>query len=565
MSKKTPLRLRLPTDAAPPVPNPATPVSLPADPNAARWPWAVLALTLLFLVGVRLRLLDVPLERDEGGFAYIGKMMFEGQNLYTDLYDSKLPGLYALYGAFVHLFGYSASGVHFGLLLCNATATVLLFFLGKKLYDAGVAAWAVAVFALMSTSLNVLGFAAHATQLLLPFVLAALWLLARELERPGLRPWAVLLAGGLLSLAFLVKQQAVFFMPLAALWLWFALRERGGDLRLCAKSVLLLAAGAVLPFAVVAAYMAAAGRFGAFWFWTYELPGNLSAAYGTGEKLGLFVGMTRVVMRSGHWALWLLAALGLVALWRSAWGFSRKIFATFYPLLTFGAVLMGAAYYPHYWVLMLPGVALLAGLMARHLSHKPLIVKVMSGLLLLVMLWAFGSNAAYYLSDDHTRVLRRAYTANPFPECAAIGAELKKRSVSGDEMLVFGAEPELLVSSGLPSVTGHIFPYHLLDGQPYNTEFQHELLKSVYDREPRFVAVFTGGTSWLFRDVAAGNHWIDRLSAPVFDNPKYRRICIVDIFNNKTVMKWDGELVGFKPSSKAQIWVYEHNGRRTRR
>jgi len=564
MSKKTSARLRSAADA-PPVPMPPAVAAPVVSPNTARWPWAVLGLALLFLVGVRLRLLGVPLERDEGGFAYIGKMMFEGQNLYTDLYDSKLPGLYALYGAFVHLFGYSASGVHFGLLLCNAAATLLLFFLGKKLYDAGVAAWAAAVFALMSTSLNVLGFAAHATQLLLPFVLAALWLLARELERHQLRPWAVLLAGGLLSMAFLIKQQAVFFMLFAALWLWFALRERGDDWRESAKAVLRLAAGSVLPFAAVAAYMAAAGRFGAFWFWTYELPGNLSAAYGTEEKFGLFVGMTRVVLRAGQWTLWLLAAVGLVAVWRGAWGFSRKIFATFYPLLTFGAVLMGAAYYPHYWVLMLPGVALLAGLAARHLSPKPLMVKVMSGLLLLAVLWAFGSNAAYYLSDDHTRVLRRAYTANPFPECAAIGAELKKRSAPGDEMLVFGAEPELLVSSGLPSVTGHIFPYHLLDGQPYNDEFQHQLLKTLYDREPRFVAVFTGGTSWLFKDVAAGNHWIDRLSAPVFDNPKYRRICMVDIFDDKTVMKWDRELLGFKPSSKAQIWVYEHNGRRTRR
>lgn len=525
----------------------------------------MLGFALLFLMGVRLRLLGVPLERDEGGFAYIGKMMFEGQNLYTDLHDSKLPGLYTLYGAFVHLFGYSASGVHIGLLICNAAATMLLFFLGKKLYDAGVAAWTAVIFSLMSTSLNVLGFAAHATQLLLPFALAALWVLVQELERPQTRPRSVLLAGMLLSAAFLIKQQAVFFMPLAALYLWAALRERGNEWKTAIVQVAWLATGAVLPFLAVVTYMAASGRAEEFWFWTYQLPSNLSAAYGTEEKLGLFVGMARVVMRAGQWTLWLLAAVGLVAVWRGRWGISRKIFATFYPLLTFAAVLMGAAYYPHYWVLMLPGVALLAALSARHLSANLLTIKIMSGALLLALLWAFGSNANYYLSDDHTRVLRRAYTANPFPECASIGAELKKRSQSGDEMLVFGAEPELLVSSGLPSVTGHIFPYHLLDGQPYNVEFQHELIKSVYDREPRFVAVFTGGTSWLFRDAATGNHWIDRLSAPVFDNPKYRRICIADIFNNMTVIKWDRELSGFKPSSKAQIWVYEHNGQRTRR
>ncbi len=35
----------------------------------ATWPWICLGLTLLFVVAVRIRLLPVPLERDEGEFA----------------------------------------------------------------------------------------------------------------------------------------------------------------------------------------------------------------------------------------------------------------------------------------------------------------------------------------------------------------------------------------------------------------------------------------------------------------------------------------------------------------
>ncbi len=525
-----------------------------------RWPWVMLSISLLFLIGVRLRLLGIPLERDEGGFAYIGKMMFEGQNLYTDLYDSKLPGLYFMYGVFVHLFGYSASGVHAGLLLCNMAATLLLFFLAKKLYSAETAASAALVFVVMSTSPNVFGFAAHATQLLLPFALGGLWVLVRELGEARLRIWAVLLAGGLLGMAFLVKQQALFFMPFAALYLWVALREHGIGWRSAALSVLWLTIGSVLPYLLVLAYMMAVGRGEAFWFWTYELPSNLGKVFEPGEKAELFVTMSSFVLQ-GQWVLWALAALGLVAVWRGGWGISRKIFASALPVLAFGGVLMGSAYYPHYWVLMLPGIALLAALAGRHLSGNTLIVNAMTAVLLIALLWAIGSKATYYFADDHTQILRKTYTANPFPECAVIGAEIKKRSQPGDEILVFGAEPELLVSSGLPSVTGHIFPYHLLDGQAYNEKFQNELFVSVAEREPRFVVVFTGGTSWQVTDLKRGNQLMNRLSPSVFDNPKYRRIGTVDIFSNTTIYKWDKEVAGFKPTSIAQVWVYE-NGRR---
>src|SRR6516165_5800478 len=82
-------------------------------------PWIVFGAGILFLIIVRLRLLAIPFERDEGGFTYIGKMMLEGKKLYTDLPDNKLPGLYFFYGLFTKLFGYSPEGVHLGLLLCN--------------------------------------------------------------------------------------------------------------------------------------------------------------------------------------------------------------------------------------------------------------------------------------------------------------------------------------------------------------------------------------------------------------------------------------------------------------
>ena len=40
--------------------------------------WIILSLILLAVVFVRLRLLGVPLERDEGEYAYMGQLLLKG-------------------------------------------------------------------------------------------------------------------------------------------------------------------------------------------------------------------------------------------------------------------------------------------------------------------------------------------------------------------------------------------------------------------------------------------------------------------------------------------------------
>lgn len=49
---------------------------------------------LVFLAGVRLRLADVPLERDEGEYAYAGQLILDGIPPYRLAYNMKFPGAY---------------------------------------------------------------------------------------------------------------------------------------------------------------------------------------------------------------------------------------------------------------------------------------------------------------------------------------------------------------------------------------------------------------------------------------------------------------------------------------
>jgi hypothetical protein len=47
---------------------------------------------LLLMIMVRVRLADVPLERDEGEYAYIVQLLLQGIPPYSIAYNMKFPG-----------------------------------------------------------------------------------------------------------------------------------------------------------------------------------------------------------------------------------------------------------------------------------------------------------------------------------------------------------------------------------------------------------------------------------------------------------------------------------------
>ena len=109
-------------------------MSSPASPWWLRAP--ALAVTLVICAGtaaVRLRLAGVPLERDEGEYAYAGQLILQGIPPYHLAYNMKFPGTYYAYSLFLAVFGQTPSGIHTGLLLMNLATAVVLFFVGRRL------------------------------------------------------------------------------------------------------------------------------------------------------------------------------------------------------------------------------------------------------------------------------------------------------------------------------------------------------------------------------------------------------------------------------------------------
>ena len=71
---------------------------------------------LLLVAGIRFRLLTIPLERDEGEYAYAGQLMLQGIPPYELAYNMKFPGVYAAYALILAGFGQTPGGIHLGVL-----------------------------------------------------------------------------------------------------------------------------------------------------------------------------------------------------------------------------------------------------------------------------------------------------------------------------------------------------------------------------------------------------------------------------------------------------------------
>src|SRR5208283_4556679 len=168
------------------------------------WTWWFMVAVLVVVAVARLRLLNFPLERDEGEYAYAGQLMLQGIPPYQLAYNMKFPGTYAVYAAIMALFGQTPAGIHFGVLCLTTLTALMLFWLGKQILDRTAGMVAATSYAVMAASPGMLGLAGHATHFAAFFATAGLCLVWKARQNDsGLM---VFTAGLLVGIGVLMKQ-----------------------------------------------------------------------------------------------------------------------------------------------------------------------------------------------------------------------------------------------------------------------------------------------------------------------------------------------------------------------
>lgn len=518
----------------------------------------LLCIIVIAVVLLRLPLLDVPLERDEGEYAYMGQLILQGIPPYQAAYNMKFPGIYFLYAVVMAIFGQTLVGIHIGLLVVNIISILLLYLLGKNIHDQSVGIIAAASYAILSLSYHVEGLWANAEHFILPFALAGLLLLRKTHDNNKLG--TLFLSGLAFGLATLTKQHGVFYALCGLSWLVYQLLKNNTfQEQKLLKVVLVFIIGICLPLLIALMYLYYVGVFDKFFFWAFTYAPKYVSQHTKAQEL--FRNNFLPLVKSTP-LLWVLAGAGFLTACFSSRFKKERFFLVLFALFAFLATTPGFFFRLHYFLLFLPAVSIFIGIgfsflvsMFSHLQNKNARLLIPAAFTIIVLLSPLASHADVLFKFSKEQVSRATYGGNPFPEALPLAQFVKEQTTSDDKIAIIGSEPEILFYAQRRSATGYIYLYPLLEKQPYAARMEQEMRTEVEAASPKLLLYTHIQHDWYQKPEAelALNQWFFLLV-----NSHYTLIARLEYTpgSEQFVFLTDKELLSKEPTRDYWISVF---------
>jgi len=428
--------------------------------------WLVLAALLVLM---RWPFLGVPLERDEGEYAYCAWQMQQGGMPYRDIVTSVSPGVFFLYRGAFFVFERTVKGIRLFTLWYLLLSLGVFCYLAKQLLG-GKSVWlAGIIFIFLTTDPSIL---ANMSQreifVLLPLMLSFL-LLQKDLT--GQR-WYLAAGNGLaIGLAFMIKPTAVFHLFFVlAVWAWYYFRSK--DHRLFWSRMLWLAAGLVLGLVPFILYFNSQKSLPEFWYWNFVFPKVLNqslaaSSYNLNYLLGALSYNCRYtfkeILDSQFSLVFLLLAALIITL------FKRRKELSWYWLWFFFLLLSTATgwhFRSQYFQLLIPAQALLTAWGVQYM-YRSLLNRnhwLRSGYCALAALLVFfplGSLVKQYHFISPDMISLKLYGGQIFPMAKTIGRYVAGHTEPTDKIYILGSEQEIYFYSQRACLNAYITAYSL--------------------------------------------------------------------------------------------------------
>jgi hypothetical protein len=173
-----------------------------------------------------------------------------------------------------------------------------------------------------------------------------------------------------------------------------------------------------------------------------------------------------------------------------------KIGLTLFTIFSALTVTPGLYFRPHYFVTILPAVALLAGnfctVFSRYVTDSgfkrrwtmvPIVLGIGALCWLLIRQWPF------FFIETPIQASRTLYGREFFPEAVEIGRYLEAHTATGDCIAVLGAEPEIFFYAHRRSATGYIYFYGVWEDSTVTERITKEMVREIETAQPRYIIV----------------------------------------------------------------------------
>ena len=373
----------------------------------------------LWVLGLSCVLLRLPAllssrwyDPDEAAIAVQARTIVAGGRLYVDMADRKPPIPPFIYAAWFDLTNSNdPRGPRLIAALLLALAVVALTAEVARTHGRRVALWTAALYVGGSLALAPADSgAANYAHFALPLATVAILACRRG------RNWP-LLGGVLLGVAILSRQSWIFAIPAGAVSCWMSARYRGIALYLIGACAAVSTAALMAPWSD-------------YWFWNFKSsPGFVFAAIGIGTAFG-----------RGTMSLLLFVLRHLAMVGGALAGFAntlrRQLDLWLWTLTGLGSIAAGFRFYGHYWLQIVPPLALLAGPTIAAWTAK---WRLLAG-------WSLAATAAFsFVSMCVPQWFRDRRDAAP------VAALIDSCTAPTDRVFVWGSFPELLVAVDRPT------------------------------------------------------------------------------------------------------------------
>jgi 4-amino-4-deoxy-L-arabinose transferase-like glycosyltransferase len=418
---------------------------------------AALALVGILVISFALRMtfLHEPFERDEGWYAYIGQEILRGAIPYRDMIEMKPPGSFYLYALGISLFGATKESIRVFTASYSMLTVLAVFGTARLVHGVRAGLIAALLYGIYASGPLIQGSSSNTEVFMVLPVTASIYFFLKGAES-GRRLF--LAASGLAAgCAMLIKTVA---LPYAVLLFVFCLfiRRPAKTARDYLLDILSLVGPPLVLAGLTFAYFAYHGALADLIYWTVTFARKYRDIMIRGPQ---FLGVAKFLAPE-------LALLTLVAIPTAVWlavvrrGLANLLLVCFI-LASLGAVLLPGKNFPHYFIQLIPPLAVVAGIGLAQLTRR-------RGVLLYLAIPVVAGLFAYWVKEDYKfylvyspQLVSIAKYGPTFAQSEQVAAYLRERTGPGDYIFQWGFEPELYFLANrrapVPYISSTLVPY----------------------------------------------------------------------------------------------------------
>jgi 4-amino-4-deoxy-L-arabinose transferase-like glycosyltransferase len=453
--------------------------------NSSTWRDPLIVSMFVALV----RLPGVPpsvIDWDESIYTLMARELLWGRLPYVHVFDDKAVGAPAMIAAALSLFGNTMVSVRLLGMVAVAATSLLLWAIARRAGLGRAAGLAAALlYGGFSTALG--GLSTNTELLFAPLVAGAMLVALRGADQTRLRGQlgVILGAGALIGLAVWIKlvaavPGAMLFALLVGAWLW----RRQVSLLAVPALAAAYAVICVAPTALTGAYYAWQGQFPLFWYCNF---GFIGAYVGLkADPTELFRSAEGALLQI--WPLLLMGAAAVALAWRQRSGLVFIALALAWLGAELAAVVAPWKFFNHYFLVLLPPLALLSGFCLDRIAA----VSVLPALRSLAAPVLAACVALVPLSGVAGRISPRWLNIGR-PDVSRQVAAIIRASGPGATAWVVNSEPVIYFLAGIDTPTRFPFPPHLVGSQfSYAHSDPPVEIARILASRPRFLVVDEG-------------------------------------------------------------------------